>query len=109
LDADAALAWAARIGASGTTGHVARRHACEDWLRGFLARGPRPARECEQAVMVAGFHSRLLEQARVALAIRSVRTGFGQGSCCHLSLPETDGGPPEGSDGGGSPSILHTS
>ena len=109
LDADAALARAARIGPSGATGRVARRHACEDWLRGFLAGGPRLARECEQAAMVAGFNRRLLERARMALAIRSVRTGFGQGSCCHLSLPETDGGLPDGSDGGGAPSILPTS
>jgi hypothetical protein len=105
LDADAALARAARIGQSAAIGRVAHRHACEDWLRGFLAGGPRLARECEQAAMVAGFHRRLLERARVALAIRSVRTGFGQGSCCHLSLPETDGGPSDGIDGGGATSI----
>jgi hypothetical protein len=108
-DADAALARAVKVGPSGTTGRVGRRPACEDWLRGFLAVGPRSARECEQAAMNAGFNRGLLERARVALAIRSVRTGFGQGSSCRLSLPETDGGPPEGTDRGGAPSILHTS
>jgi hypothetical protein len=109
LDADAALARAVKIGPSGTTGRVGRRHACEEWLRGFLAGGPRLARECEQAALVAGFNRRLLERARVALAIRSVRTGFGQGSCCHLSLPESDGELPEGPDDNGATSILPTS
>jgi putative DNA primase/helicase len=109
LDADAALARAVKVGPSGTTGRAGRRHACQDWLRGFLAAGPRSARECEQAAMDAGFNRGLLERARVALAIRSVRTGFGQGSSCHLSRPETDGGPPDGTDGGGATSILPTS
>ena len=63
---------------------LARRHACEEWLRGYLAEGPKPAKECEQAAMAAGFNRPLLERARAALAIRSVRSGFGKGSCCHL-------------------------
>jgi hypothetical protein len=45
LDADAAPARAARIGPSSAIGRVAHRHACEDWLRGFLAGGPRLAKE----------------------------------------------------------------
>jgi hypothetical protein len=100
LDADAALARTVRIGASGTTNRLARRHACEEWLRGYLAGGPRPAKECEQASIAAGFNRILLERARAALAIRSIRTGFGKGSRCDLSLPETDGGPRDGPDEG---------
>jgi hypothetical protein len=98
LDADAALTRAVQIGKSGASGRLGRRHACEEWLRGYLAGGPRPAKECEQAAMAAGFNRGLFERARAALAIRSVRSGFGKGSCCYLCLPETEGEPPDRPD-----------
>jgi hypothetical protein len=100
LDADAALARTVRSGASGGPGRLARRHACEEWLRGYLAGGPRLAKECEQAAIAAGFNRPLLERAREALAVRSIRTGFGQGSSCQLSLPGVEGEPL------GSPDLL---
>ena len=95
-----ALARAVKLGASGKTDRLARRHACAEWLRGYLAGGPRPAKECEQAAIAAGFNRILLERARRSLAIRSIRTGFGKGSRCDLSLPEPDGGPLDGTDRG---------
>lgn len=98
LDADAALARTARINKSGTTGRLGRRQACEEWLRGYLADGPKPVKECEQAAMEAGFNRGLLERARGALAIRSIRSGFGQGSRCDLCLPGTDPESPACSD-----------
>jgi hypothetical protein len=89
-----------KIGASGTPARLARRHACEEWLRGYPAGGPRPAKECEQAAIAAVFDRMLLERARGSLAIRSIRTGFGKGSRCDLSLPEPDGGPGDGPNEG---------
>ncbi len=98
LDADAALARTVNGGKSSGPGRLARRHAIEEWLRGYLADGPKPAIECERAALAAGFNRRLLERARAALAVRSVRSGFGKGSCCHLSLPEADGEPSDRPD-----------
>ena len=95
-----ALARAVKVRGSGTTDRLARRHACEEWLRGYLSGGPRPAKECEQAAIAAGFNRMLLERARGSLAIRSIRTGFGKGSRRDLSLPEPDGGPRDGADEG---------
>ncbi len=93
LDADAALDRSVKAGKSGTSGRLARRHACEEWLRGYLADGPKPAKECERAALAAGFNRPLLERARAALAIRHVRSGFGKGACYHLCLPHADGEP----------------
>jgi hypothetical protein len=87
LDADAALARTVRAGGSA---RVTRQHACEEWLRGYLAEGPKPTKDCEQAALVAGFNPKLLERARAALAIRSIRTGFGKGASYHLCLPGTE-------------------
>jgi putative DNA primase/helicase len=98
LDADAALARAVKARKSATSGRLSRRHSCEEWLRGYLAGGPKLAKECEQAAMAAGFNRALVERARIALAIRSVRTGFGKGSACHLYLPDAEGGPPDRPD-----------
>lgn len=95
LDADAALARAVKSGPSGTGNRLVRRHACEEWLRGYLAGGPRPAGECEQAAIAAGFNRPMLHRARVALAVRSIRTGFGQGSGCWLSLPDAEDQQPD--------------
>ncbi len=98
LDADAALARAVKNGKTGTPGRLARRQACEEWLRGYLATGPKPAQECERAALAAGFNRGLFERARAALAIRSFRSGFGKGSCCYIGLPEAAGEPPDGPD-----------
>ncbi len=95
LDADGALARTARINRSGTTSRLGRRQACEEWLRGYLADGPKPVKECEQAAMAAGFNRGLLERARGALAIRGIRAGFGKGASYHLCLPGTDDDPAE--------------
>jgi hypothetical protein len=91
LDADAALGRTVKGGRSVTSGRLARRHACEEWLRGYLAGGPKPATECERAAMMAGFNRPLLERTRAALAVRTMRLGFGKGACYHLCLPEADG------------------
>jgi putative DNA primase/helicase len=99
LDADAALARAVRAGKSSASSRIGRGPACEEWLRGYLASGPRLAKECEQAAIAAGFNRCVVERARVALAIRSVRSGFGSGSCCHLSLPDADSDRPNRLDG----------
>ncbi len=66
LDADAALARAVRAARSGASGKGARRRDCEEWLRGYLAAGPRSAKECEQAALGAGFNRSILERARGA-------------------------------------------
>jgi putative DNA primase/helicase len=95
LDADAALARAGTAGRIGTAGMGARRRECEQWLRGFLAAGPRTAKECEQAAAAAGFNRHVLERARVALAVRCLRSGFGKGACYHWSLPDVDVGSPD--------------
>jgi hypothetical protein len=88
LDADAALARSGQVSKTGGSGRLARRHACEEWLRGYLAGGPRSTKDCERAAIAAGFNQTLLERARAALAIRSIRMGFGQGASYHLCLPE---------------------
>jgi hypothetical protein len=93
LNADAALARAVQAGRSGSAGRLARRQACEEWLRGYLADGPKPAKECERAAMMAGFNRPLLDRARAALAVRSFRSGFGKGSSCYIGLPEAAGEP----------------
>jgi hypothetical protein len=98
LDAEAALARTVKAGKPSASGRLGRRHACEEWLRGYLAGGPRSAKECEQAAIEAGFNRFVVERARSALAIRSVRTGFGKGSACHLHLPDAQGGSPDRPD-----------
>jgi putative DNA primase/helicase len=90
LDANAALARAVIAGKASTSTRLGRRHACEEWLRGYLAGGPRLAKECEQAAVEAGFNRGLVERARIALAIRSVRVGFGKSACYQLCLPGDD-------------------
>ncbi len=87
LDADAALARAVRASKPGASGRLARRRECEEWLRGYLADGPKTATECERAALVAGFSEPVLRRARIDLAVRCARSGFGQGSCSHWSLP----------------------
>jgi hypothetical protein len=95
LDADAALARTVKVGKSGASDRLGRRHACEEWLRGYLAGGPKPTTECEQAALAAGFNRGLVERARAALAIRSIRSGFGKGAGYHLCLPQADDRPPD--------------
>ncbi len=102
LDADAALARAARASKSGASGKGARRRDCQEWLRGYLAVGTRPATECHQAALAAGFTRSVLEGARIALAVRCVRSGFGKGASYHWYLPEAAGEPAE-STGSGAP------
>jgi putative DNA primase/helicase len=96
LDADAALARTAQVNRARTSSRGAHRRDCEEWLRGYLTGGPKPATECAQAAQEAGFNRSLLERARAALAIRCVRLGFGKGACYYLSLPEASGPPLEG-------------
>jgi hypothetical protein len=93
LDADAALGRTVKGGKSGGAGRFARRQACEEWLRGYLADGPKLAKECERAALAAGFNRGPFERARATLAVRTIRSGFGKGACYHLCLPETDGEP----------------
>jgi hypothetical protein len=100
LDADAALARAVGAGRSGASGRLTRPRAAEEWLRGYLADGPKPTRECERAALAAGFNRGVFERARKALAIRSLRSGFSEGSCWSLCLPEGDGEPLPGLDEG---------
>ncbi len=88
LDADAALGRTVKIGKSGASGKGSRRRDCEEWLRGYLADGPKPATECERAAMTAGFNRALLVRARGALAVRCLRSGFGKGACYQWCLPE---------------------
>jgi hypothetical protein len=96
LDADAALARAVKAGRSDSNGRLARRRECQEWLRGFLAGGPKPSTECERAALAAGFTSSLLDRARADLAVRYVRSGFGKGACYQWSLPEAAIEPPDG-------------
>ena len=98
LDADAALARAVGAGKSGASGRSARPRAVEEWLRGYLADGPKLATECERAAMAAGFSRGQFDRARKVLAVRSLRSGFGKGSSCSLCLPEGDGEPLAGPD-----------
>jgi putative DNA primase/helicase len=89
LDANAALDRAAKAAKPGAAaGMFARRRECQEWLRGYLADGPKPATECERAAMAAGFTRSVLLGARAALAVRCVRSGFGKGACYHWHLPE---------------------
>jgi hypothetical protein len=88
LDADAALARAVKAGKSGSAGKTARRRECQEWLRGYLADGPKPATECEPAAIAAGFTRSILEGARIALAVRCIRSGFGKGACYQWHLPD---------------------
>jgi hypothetical protein len=88
LDADAALARARKVGKTDGSGVGARRRECEAWLRGHLADGPRPAKECEQAAAESGFSGALLQRARAAIAVRCVRSEFGRGGCSYWSLPD---------------------
>jgi putative DNA primase/helicase len=90
LVANAALARARTAGKTSPAAVGARRRECEHWLRGFLAVGPKTAKECEQAASVAGFNRRVLERARLALAVRCLRSGFGKGGCSYWSLPDDD-------------------
>jgi putative DNA primase/helicase len=98
LDADAALALAAKAAKTGASGRLARHHACEQWLRGYLADGPKPVKECERGATMAGFNPSLVNRARATLRIRTFRSGFGQGSCCYIDLPEAGGEPPHRPD-----------
>jgi putative DNA primase/helicase len=91
LDANAALTRTVKGSQSSASGRLGRRHVCEEWLRGYLADGPKPAKECERAALVAGFNRPQLDRARAALAVRHVRSGFGKGACYHICLPEADG------------------
>jgi hypothetical protein len=108
LDADAALARAVKGGQGGGSGRFARPRAVEDWLRGYLADGPKLAKECERAALAAGFNRGLFERARRALAVRSLRFGFGKGACWSLCLPEGESEPldrPESGAGAHTPQI----
>jgi hypothetical protein len=87
LDADAALARAVKAAKTGTSGQGARRREGQEWLRGFLAGGPKLATECERAALAAGFSEPVLRRARIDLAVRCARSGFGPGSCSYWSLP----------------------
>jgi putative DNA primase/helicase len=107
LDADAALARAVRAGKASTSGKSTRRRDCEDWLRGYLAGGPRPTPECEQAALTAGFNRPVLHRARTALAVRCLRSGFGKGACYHWSLPEAAIETHDCSDDGAGAHALH--
>jgi hypothetical protein len=95
LDADAALARSVKAGRVGATVKGGRRRDCEEWLKGYLAGGPKPAKECETAALAAGFSRFFLERARAALAVRCLRSGFGKGAIYHLSLPEAVDEAPE--------------
>jgi hypothetical protein len=88
LDADTALARARKAGQIGASAKGARRRDCEEWLRGYLAGGPKPMKECEQMAIGAGFTPSILHRARVALAVRCLRSGFGKGASYHWCLPE---------------------
>ncbi len=109
LDADAGLRRGVNAGKSGGSGRLARPRAVEEWLRGYLADGPKLATECERAALAAGFNRRLVERARQALAVRSLRSGFGKGSCCSLCLPEAESEPPDRPDGAVAPHTPHFS
>jgi putative DNA primase/helicase len=90
LDADAALARTAQAHKVRNSGVFAHRRDCSEWLRSYLAEGPKPAKECEHAALVAGFTGSILHRARIALAIRCVRSGFGKGSSVRWCMPDTD-------------------
>src|SRR5262249_51646049 len=77
------------------SGRLTRRDACEEWLRGYLADGPKTVKDCERAATVAGVSQPLVDRARAALFVRSVRLGFGKGSCCYISLPDAGHEAPE--------------
>lgn len=52
------------------------RRACQDWLRSFLADGPRAAKDVEEAAKAAGFKGRTIERAKSGL-VDSVKRGLG--------------------------------
>src|SRR5262249_7766388 len=59
-----------------TPEHRGTRNARRDWLRAFLADGPRPAHEVEDAAKAAGFKSRTIDRAKRGL-VDSVKRGLG--------------------------------
>jgi hypothetical protein len=88
LDADAALARDVPARKAGASGRLARLHARKEWMRGYLADGSKPAKECVRASMMAGFNRALLDRARSALGVRRIRLGFAKRWCYDISLPE---------------------
>lgn len=52
------------------------RRACVEWLRAYLAEGPRPARDVEEAAREAGFKSRTIDRAKRGV-VDSVKRGHG--------------------------------
>jgi hypothetical protein len=52
------------------------------------AGGPKPAKECERSTPEAGFTGSVLHRARVALAVRCLRSGSGKCGCSYWCLPE---------------------
>ena len=60
---EAALARAVKAVKSGGSAKGSRRRDCEEWLRGYLAEGSKPATECERAALAAGFNRPLLVRA----------------------------------------------
>jgi hypothetical protein len=52
------------------------RRDCQAWLRNYLAGGPRPSTDVEQAAKAAGFKGRTIDRAKRGL-VDSVKRGLG--------------------------------
>lgn len=74
VSADDALA-----GERGMGGGRTERDAAADWLRDFLADGPKLAKEVESESEAAGFKKRTIERAKAAVGIVPRKDGFGGG------------------------------
>jgi hypothetical protein len=93
LDADGALARAAKAGRAskgGESGRGARRGECEEWLRAYLDRRSRRAADCLAEGKNQGFHPRAVQRARQSLGAKLTRVGFGRQGQFYWSTEPAD-------------------
>ncbi len=90
LDADSALARAAKAAKAAESIRGSKRMASDEWLRQYLDGGSQRAADCLAEGQKQGFHPRAVQRARERIGARVTRIGFGdQGEFC-WTLEKTD-------------------
>lgn len=77
--------------AEGSDGERSATDEAEEWLRGELDAGPKPARDVQKSARAAGLSEKALRTARARLGVKPVKSGFGGGWTWGLPVEDAQG------------------
>ena len=77
--------------AEGSDGERSATDEAEEWLRGELDAGPRPASDVQKSARAAGLSDKALRTARARLGVKPVKSGFGGGWTWGLPVEDAQG------------------